>query len=137
MMSSHLDHAPCACLNAITWLHTAIYPCANVSWMYLALFGNAVYGGEMTLYALFNGQSFTCDWIVYKSPCCQALTHGRPRGQNNQIRTLQPPGQAIQVGEASGDADDGAASFVQLVQFVHVFGEDIAQQGKVGAGMAL
>ncbi len=43
----------------------------------------------------------------------------------------------IQVSEARRNSDDGAAPFMELVQFIHVLGEDITQQRKVTARMAL
>src|SRR5947209_16200275 len=43
----------------------------------------------------------------------------------------------IQVSEARRNADDGATPFMELVQFIHVLGEDITQQGKVTTRMAL
>ena len=50
---------------------------------------------------------------------------------------MQAARQVIQVGEASGHADDGAAPFMELIQFIHICGEDVAQQSEVTARVAL
>ena len=75
--------------------------------------------------------------MINQRPGRQTFSYGGSRRQNDQIRSLQSASQAIQVGEAGWHADDGAASLVQLVQFLHVVGQQVAQGGKVGARVAL
>ena len=50
---------------------------------------------------------------------------------------MQTARQVVQIGEASGYTDNGATPFMELIQFIHIFGEDVAQQSEVTARMAL
>src|SRR5947209_1008468 len=65
------------------------------------------------------------------------FTHGRPGCQNDQIRLLQSSRQAIQVREASRDADDGTTPVVKLFELFHVCVQDIAYGDEVGVSVVL
>src|SRR5581483_12364409 len=64
-------------------------------------------------------------------------TNSGPRGKDDQVGFLQAAGHAVEIGEAGGDADDGAAALVQLVELVQIFVQRLADVLQVGTGVAL
>ena len=61
----------------------------------------------------------------------QGLSHGGPRRHDDQVGGLQASGQVVEVAEPGRDTGDGRPPLVELLDHLHVLGQQVLQVGQV------
>jgi hypothetical protein len=137
MMACHLDFTTAVCMHTESRLHAAINPVGNGSRPHAALVRESKHNWLALAHAVFNGEPRTSKRIVNQRMGRQALPNARSGCQDDEIGLLQAAGHLVEIGEAGGDADDGAASLVELVELVDILAQGLADGVEIGAADAL
>src|SRR5437867_1486493 len=131
MMSSDFNSPTRLRGDRKTRLDTAVDPGAYLTGLDPTVWGKAEDRRPLTSNEFFDRQPFPRLGIVYECGRNYALTHSRPRSNDDQVGLLEASGLGIQVVESTWHAGDDRLVLVDLLDLVPGCLEDVFERDEV------